>query len=41
MIVKWQTEFLNDLVEAEFLALPADMQGSPAENIGIDRTVWT
>lgn len=23
---KWQTEFLNNAVEAEFLALPADMQ---------------
>jgi len=26
MIDKWQTEFLNDQVEAEFLSLPADMQ---------------
>lgn len=23
---RWQTEFLNDQVEAEFLALPSDMQ---------------
>ncbi len=26
MTIKWQTEFLNDMVEAEFLTLPADMQ---------------
>ncbi len=26
MTVKWQTEFLNDTVEAEFLSLPPDMQ---------------
>ena len=26
MTIKWQTEFLNDAVEAEFLTLPADMQ---------------
>ena len=26
MTIKWHTEFLNDLVEAEYLALPADMQ---------------
>jgi phage-related protein len=26
MVTEWHTEFLNDQVEAEFLALPADMQ---------------